>query len=92
MPYPCFSYPADMPQGIRNPRTMPHTCFSYLTEVPRSMPVPCFSYPAPRGSGRVPGHPCFSYPDDIPLGNRNRGDAQPTSPEVRSVPYSCFRY
>jgi hypothetical protein len=34
---------------------------------------------------------CFSYPADVPLGNRNRG-AQPTSPEVRSMPYPCFRY
>jgi hypothetical protein len=46
MPFPCFSYTADMPPGIRNPRTMPHACFSYLAEVPRSMPFSCFSYPA----------------------------------------------
>jgi hypothetical protein len=46
MPVPCFIYPADMPPGIRNPRTMPHTCFRYLPDVPRGMPFSCFSYSA----------------------------------------------
>jgi hypothetical protein len=92
MPAMCFSYPADIRPGIgnrniaqpdlRNPRMMPHTCFGYPADVPRSMPFACFSYP----------YLCFSYPDDAPLGNGNRDGAQPTSPELRSMPYPCFRY
>jgi hypothetical protein len=73
----CFSYPADVPPGIRN-----RTSAEAALRDPRRMPLPCFSYPLM----------CFSYPDDVPLGNRNRGGAQPTSPEVRSMPYPCFRY
>jgi hypothetical protein len=63
------------------PRKMPAgPCFRYEADAPRRMPVPCFSYPIM----------CFSYPDDAPLGNRDI--AQPISPELRSMPYPCFRY
>jgi hypothetical protein len=46
------------------------------------MPLSCLSYP----------QMCFGYPADAPLGNGNRDGAQPTSPELRSMPYPCFRY
>jgi hypothetical protein len=63
------------------PRKMPAgPCFRYEIDAPRRMPVPCFSYPSM----------CFSYLGDAPLGNRDV--AQPTSPELRSMPYPCFRY
>ena len=75
---PCFSYPADLPPNVTSRGAAQR---------------------APRGSGTVPGYPCFSYPimcfgypDDVPPGNGNRDGAQPTSPEVRSMPYPCFRY
>jgi hypothetical protein len=86
MPFPCFSYPADVSPGAENrdparpvspgPRTMPATeCFSYRAEVPRSMPVPCFNYPA-----------------DLSLGGRDRDTAQPVLPGLRKMPNICFRY
>jgi hypothetical protein len=46
------------------------------------MPLPCFSYPLM----------CFSYPADVASGTGSRDTAQPTSPELRSMPYPCFRY
>jgi hypothetical protein len=95
----CFSYSADVPPNVtsrgaaqrapRGPGRMPgYPCFAYPSDTPqavsgpRRMPLPCFSYP----------YLCFSYPDDAPLGNGNRDGAQPTSPELRSMPYPCFRY
>jgi hypothetical protein len=74
-------------------------CFSYPADLPPSVTSRGAAQWAPRGSRRVPGYPCFSYPlicfsypADVPLGNGNRDGAQPTSPEVRSMPYPCFRY
>ncbi len=93
MPFPCFSYPADVPPGIRNPdagqpglrapRLMPFACFSYPADVPRSMPLPCFSYPTTI---------CFRYPPDVPPGIGNRDAAQPGLRDPRRMPYTCFRY
>jgi hypothetical protein len=94
-----FSYSADVPMSVtsrraaqrapRGPGSMPgYPCFAYPSDIPqavsspRRMPVPCFSYPLM----------CFSYPDDAPLGNGNHDVAPPTSPELRSMPYPCFRY
>ena len=99
MPFPCFSYSADLPPNVasrrvaqrapRSPGRMPgYPCFAYPSDTPqavsspRRMPFACFSYP----------NMCFNYPDDAPLGNGNRDGAQPTSPELRSMPYPCFRY
>jgi hypothetical protein len=90
MPAMCFSYPADVPPGIRNgnaalrdPRRMPYSCFSY--------PVSCFSNPAdmPRG---MPVAPCFSYPADMPTGVRTRSAPRPAPPGLRRMPGSCFNY
>jgi hypothetical protein len=78
MPYPCFSYPADLPSATTN-----RSPAQRASRGRGSMPgYPCFAYPAI----------CFSYPDDVLPGNRNRGGAQPTTPGVRSMPYPCFRY
>lgn len=99
MPFPCFSYSADVPLNVtsrgtaqrapRGPGRMPgYPCFAYPSDTPqavsspRRMPLPCFSYP----------NMCFNYPDDAPLGNGNHDGAQPASPELRSMPYPCFRY
>ena len=71
MPSTCFSYQADMLQGISNRgaaqsappglRKMTTThCFSYPADMPsmRKMPAGCcFRYPATE---------CFSYPGDAP--------------------------
>ncbi len=74
-------------------------CFSYSADVPLNVTGRGAAQRAPRGPGRMLGYPCFSYPnmcfgypDDAPLGNGNRDGAQPTSPELRSMPYPCFRY
>ena len=75
---------------------MPNMCFSYEADAPRKMPAgPCFRYEAdaPR---RMPrpclSYPqmCFGYPADVPLGNRDA--AQPALPDLRSMPFTCFRY
>jgi hypothetical protein len=46
MPNICFSYPADVPPSLREPRKMPiGSCFSYSGDMPRAMPITsCFSY------------------------------------------------
>ena len=74
-------------------------CFSYSADVPLNVTGRGAAQRAPRGPGRMLGYPCFSYPnmcfgypDDAPRGNGNRDGAQPTSPELRSMPYPCFRY
>ena len=76
MPYPCFSYPADVQPGARkrdagqaSPRDPQ---IGYL----------CFSY----------SKLCFSYPSDASLGVRNRDAAQPPLPGLRRRPNICFRY
>ncbi len=77
MPYPCFSYPADLPPGAGK-RDAAHAS-------PRDPQIgyPCFSYP----------HMCFSYPSDAPLGVRNPDAAQLPLPGLRRMPFgSCFRY
>ena len=71
MPFPCFSYPADLPPNVTSRGAAQRV---------------------PRGPAREPGYPCFSYPDDVPPGTGNRGGAQPGSPELRRMPYPCFRY
>ena len=78
MPFPCFSYPADLPPNVTSRGAAQRV---------------------PRGPGREPGYPCFSYPlicfsypDDVPPGTGNRDGAQPGSPELRRMPYPCFRY
>ena len=64
MPFPCFSYPADVPPDTRkrDPRSIGYPCFSY--------PKICFSYPddvtpGTGGSRAVQPPPdsklCFSY-------------------------------
>jgi hypothetical protein len=89
MPNPCFSYPADVPPGIRNgdaslraPRRMPYSCFSY--------PIACFSNPAdvPRG---MP-YSCFSCPADVPQGVGTRSAPRSAPPGLRRMPGSCFNY
>jgi hypothetical protein len=71
MPFPCFSYPADVPPGAENrdlaqtvppgPRTMPATaCFSYRAEVPTEGKVPDPVRLTPPGLRRMP-HTCFRY-------------------------------
>ena len=80
MPWTCFSYPADVPPGTRNPnavqpelRGMPNTlCFSYPGHTPRSMPAGC----------------CFSYSAEVPLGD----GAQPDLGDPLTMPIMCFRY
>jgi hypothetical protein len=92
MPRMGFSYSADVPlsgtsrrpaqRAPRGPGSMPgHPCFAYPSDIPQAVSSP-----------RKMPVPCFSYPDDAPLGNGNRDGAQPTSPELRSMPYPCFRY
>jgi hypothetical protein len=83
---PCFSYPADLPPG--SGRISGYPCFAYPSDIPqvvsspRRMPYSCFSYPLM----------FFSYPADVAPGSGNCDTAQPTSLEVRSMPYPCFRY
>jgi len=65
-------------------------CFSYEADAPRTMPAgPCFSYEAdaPR---TMPAGPCFSYP--LICFSYPADTAQPTAPELRTMPYPCFRY
>jgi len=102
----CFSNPPDVPPGIGNRNAAQSAqygylhCFGYPADVPpgpRRMHTgtSCFRYPGdvPPGPRRMhTGSTCFRYPANVPLGNRNRGGAQSTSPEVRSMPYPCFRY
>jgi hypothetical protein len=54
MPSTCFSYPADVPPSLCEPRTMPiGGCFSYPGEVARTMPLTCcFSYSVNASPGR----------------------------------------
>ena len=54
MPFPCFSYPSDVP-ATSGPRRMVNTaCFSYPAELRRMTGTACFSYPAdvPPGPGK----------------------------------------
>jgi hypothetical protein len=92
MPYSCFSYSVDLPPSVtshgaaqRAPRgseSMPgYPCFAYTNDIPQAV----------SGPRRMP-LPCFSYPADVPQGVGSRGGVQPTSPELRSMPYPCFRY
>jgi hypothetical protein len=76
MPFPCFSYPADVQPGARKRGAGP------ASGVGPQIGYPCFSY----------SKLCFSYPADVPLGVRNRDAAQPPLPGLRSMPYPCFRY
>jgi hypothetical protein len=81
MPYPCFSYPADVPPG---------TGTRDAAQPAQSGLLSCFSYPAdvPPGTGtRNAAQPaqsgllnCFSYPAEVP-------------PGLRRMPSgTCFRY
>ena len=76
MPYPCFSYPVDVPPGAGKRDAAQAS--------PRDPQIgyPCFSYP----------QMCFGYPSDAPLGARNRDAAQATLPGLRRMPGMCFRY
>jgi hypothetical protein len=76
MPFPCFSYPADVQPGAGKRDAGQAS--------PRGPQIgyPCFSY----------SKLCFSYPPDAPLGVRNPDAAQPPLPGLRRMPYPCFRY
>jgi hypothetical protein len=71
MPYPCFSYRADVPPGAENrdpaqtvppgPRTMSVSpCFRYWAEVPTEGKVPGAVRLIPPGLCRMP-RTCFRY-------------------------------
>jgi hypothetical protein len=77
MPFPCFSYPADVPPGART-----RDVAQASPRDPQSIGYPCFSYP----------HMCFSYPSDALLDVSNRDAAQPPLPGLRRMPLMCFRY
>ena len=77
MPFPCFSYPADLPPGAGKRDAEQAS--------PRDPQIgyPCFSY----------SKLCFSYPPDAPLGVRNPDAVQPPLPGLRRMTYgTCFRY
>lgn len=77
MPFPCFSYPADVQPGASKRDAGQAS--------PRDPQIgyPCFSY----------SKLCFSYPADASLGVRNRDAAQPPLPGLRRMTYgTCFRY
>jgi hypothetical protein len=77
MPFPCYSYAADVPSAgsSRNAaprarpgvRQMPFACFRYQAEAPPSKPYSCYSYPMmcfsyPSGVRQMPGtSSCFRY-------------------------------
>ena len=76
MPYPCFSYPADVPPGARKRDA------GQASPLDPQIGYPCFSY----------SKLCFSYPSDASLGVRDRDAAQPPLPGLRRMPNMCFRY
>jgi len=84
MPYPCFSYPADVPPGTRTRAAVQSaqcgllSCFSYPAEVPPGTRTRAAAQSAQCGYLH-----CFSYPADT---------VQPTAPELHTMPHSCFRY
>jgi len=74
---------------------MPHTCFSYETDGPADTRKRDVVRAAPRDPCGI-GYPCFSYPqmcfgyrDDIRVGTGSRGAVQP---DLRRMPFTCFRY
>jgi hypothetical protein len=77
MPQMCFSYPSDVPPGVKS-RNAARSAPPGL----RRMPYSCFSYPII----------CFSYPDDMPTGTGNRDAVEPSLRDPRRTPYTCFRY
>jgi hypothetical protein len=86
----CFSYSADGPLSVtsrgtaqrasRGPGSMPgYPCFAYPSDIPQAVSSP----------RRMP-YPCFSYP--LMCFSYQADTAQPTAPERRTMPHSCFSY
>ena len=76
MPYPCFSYPADVPSGAGKRDA------GQVSPRDPQIGYPCFSY----------SKLCFSYPSEASLSVRNRDAAQVPLPGLRRMPIMCFRY
>ena len=76
MPFPCFSYPADVQPGARKRNAGQAS--------PRDPQIgyPCFSY----------SKLCFSYPADVPLGIGTATPRSHPCPACAVCTHTCFRY